>query len=328
MNDDNRPAIAVLGVTGKFGSRIVELLPKSFECVGLTHDPMPPCKSRNSYIPNVDITNSEILDKTFEKLASVGIRTLINCVGDVQVDAEEYTRGDKESRMYLLNTVGPGLLAKRCQKYAIRFIHFSTEYVFDGKYPIEKLYCEMDVPNTDLYTAPTWYGVTKALGEERVQSVDPNAVIIRFAQLQSPTAGLFVKTLRSLRHDEVITRAKDQYISPIVDATAVRALLLVEQAMHKDNFRGIIHIGGTDAFTTYKLCLKLAEIYGILDKAKEYIRPEAIADIVKSGEQKVARPLHSVLDTGKFFKMFGRDVLLSVKDGIACYHDLYPNSGI
>ncbi|MFZ5845399.1 MAG: SDR family oxidoreductase [Patescibacteria group bacterium] len=324
---DDKPKIAIAGASGRFGSRIAYLTSAVYDVVLLQHR-SPVSGRAKAIISGFDITKEAATRKIIEKLASMGVRTIVNCTGDVSVDAAEETRGSQEGEMYKVNVVGPANLAKSCRDNGVKLIHLSTEYVFDGRKPIGEKYSEEDKANTNINDAPTWYGITKAMGERQVLDTFPQgAVIIRFSQLQSPAGGLFLKTLTNLQRKLKFTRASNQMISPITDVTAVAALHQIETAMHNRNFCGIIHVSALDTHTPYHTCLMLAKAYGLFMRTKQLIKPLTLQQIVTSGEQKVLRPLNSVLDTRKFRQEFGNHLIHSVEEEIQRFYTLYPKAG-
>ena len=102
----------------------------------------------------------------FDLLSGADPRPLLDEVGPAAViNAAAYTAVDKaESEpeaAFRLNRDAPAALAQACAAARVPFVHFSTDYVFDGAKP--EPYVETDPVN------PTGvYGASKAAGEERV----------------------------------------------------------------------------------------------------------------------------------------------------------------
>lgn len=103
---------------------------------------------------DLDITNFEELSKKFEKISP---NFVINCAAYTDVD------GCESNKEVAFKTNGESLveIAKACKKYGSILIHFSTDYVFDGKK--EDGYCESDSPNPI-----NVYGESKMLGEKMI----------------------------------------------------------------------------------------------------------------------------------------------------------------
>ena len=112
---------------------------------------------------------------------------------DYCVNAAAYTQVDlaesEKDKAAAINAIGPDNLAKACNKYGVKFIHISTDFVFDGKGNTP--YKESDV------TEPlSVYGQTKLDGELNVINQHPEACIIRTSWLYSGFGNNFVKTMQ------------------------------------------------------------------------------------------------------------------------------------
>src|SRR5690606_5926641 len=106
--------------------------------------------------------------------------------------------------------------------YGKKLIHFSTDYVFDGK---EKGYCE------NASTAPlSVYGKSKEAGEKYLQKHYPEACLIRTSWLFGKEGNHFVKTMmRLLRENEKVDVVSDQWGRPTyADDLAEAALSLLD----------------------------------------------------------------------------------------------------
>jgi len=112
-----------------------------------------------------------------------GIRQLVRSIRpDVVFNTAAYNAVDRaESEpdiAFKVNAVAPGLLAEECRDLGALLIHFSTDYVFDGKKTTP--YSEEDDP------APlSVYGRSKLAGEQAVRAAKGRALIFRTAWLYS-----------------------------------------------------------------------------------------------------------------------------------------------
>ena len=125
---------------------------------------------------DVDLSNEDSLHMFLE---SVSIDLIINTTAYNKVDAAETLEGWKEAEE--LNVFIPERLAKFATSRSIPFIHFSTDYVFDGEKP--EGYVESDAPNPI-----NAYGRSKYDGELAVMRAHPDATIIRVSRLYGPAA--------------------------------------------------------------------------------------------------------------------------------------------
>ncbi len=117
---------------------------------------------------------------------------------DIIINAAAYTAVDKAEsepeRAAAVNTHGPENLALAAKQVGARLVHVSTDYVFDGSGQVP--YQESDAVN------PLGvYGQTKLAGELLVQSILPEAIILRTAWVFSEYGNNFVKTMLRLAKD-------------------------------------------------------------------------------------------------------------------------------
>ena len=96
---------------------------------------------------------------------------------------------------YLVNESGPRNIARACSATGCRFIHISTDFVFDGKSPLPYL------PN-DTPRPLGVYGDSKLQGEKAVdEETNGEALIIRTAWVYSAHGSNFVKTMLKLMRE-------------------------------------------------------------------------------------------------------------------------------
>ena len=99
---------------------------------------------------------------------------IINPAAYTKVDQAE----DEPELAFKINADAPKLMAKKAREYHIPFIHFSTDFVFDGKK--KGAYSESDSTN------PLGvYGSSKLAGEEAIQDVGGQAYIFRTSWVYS-----------------------------------------------------------------------------------------------------------------------------------------------
>lgn len=162
--------ILVTGSKGQLGNSIQKL-----------ENQFPETKFIYTDVAELDITSWEAVEAFFEE----GLFTdVINCAAYTAVDKAE----TEYDLAHLINAIGPGNLAKASQKFVCRFIHISTDYVFNGKG--FQPYVENDLANP-----PSAYGKSKLLGEEKVQQKGKGAIIIRTSWLYSEFGHNFLKTM-------------------------------------------------------------------------------------------------------------------------------------
>ncbi|MCF6188080.1 MAG: dTDP-4-dehydrorhamnose reductase [Desulfobulbaceae bacterium] len=133
-----------------------------------------------------DITDPERAKAVFAKHAP---DVLVNCAAYTAVDRCE----QDQSHCRAVNSTGPAVLARQCEKTGCRLIHISTDYVFDGKKKIPNPYTEYDL------TCPlSVYGMSKLAGEQAIAEELENHLIIRTAWLYGMGGANFLKTMLRL----------------------------------------------------------------------------------------------------------------------------------
>jgi dTDP-4-dehydrorhamnose reductase len=131
---------------------------------------------------------------------------------DVVVNAAAFTQVDdaeaSEARAFVVNAVGPAMLARACSRTGARLVQISTDYVFDGTGTTP--YAE-DAP----MRPQSAYGRTKAAGEWAVRAELPSAYVVRTAWLYGPGGGNFASTmLRLARTRDTVSVVDDQRGQP------------------------------------------------------------------------------------------------------------------
>lgn len=143
-------------------------------------------------------------DKLFNKFQKSNPDIIINFTAYTKVDEAEKNKNEAIK----INEI----LIKKIIEYTslnkIFFIHFSTDYVFDGKK--NEPYLEVDLKNPLNY-----YGVTKSNSENFILNSDTNSIIFRISGLYSNFGKNFVKTIISkIKRNDELKIVYDQISSP------------------------------------------------------------------------------------------------------------------
>lgn len=176
--------ILITGSDGQLGTELVRCLNSMEAEIG----PVPE-EYRGAAIDAVDVAALDISDA-----AAVGAwfarnryDIVINCAAVTNVDGCE----KDEAVAYAVNATGPENLARACAVQDVKLVHISTDYVFAG-----------DVPGERVETDPTGpvsaYGRTKLAGERLALAVNPQTFVCRTAWLYGYRGSNFVKTMRRL----------------------------------------------------------------------------------------------------------------------------------
>jgi dTDP-4-dehydrorhamnose reductase len=234
----------------------------------------------------LDITNQEAIDAA---MAEVLPDCVINAAAYTAVDKAEE---DPESA-HAANALAPGLLASSAAFYGARFVHISTDFVFDGR--------QSHPYATDDVTAPLGvYGLTKRVGEQATVLAHPEALIVRTAWVYSEHSGNFVQTmLRLMRERDEIRVVSDQIGTPTFATHLAQSIwsLLGKGA------KGIFHYTDAGVASWYDFAVAIQEearALGLLDRMIAVL-PIATADYPTPA----LRPAYSVLDKTKTTQLIG-----------------------
>ncbi len=218
-------------------------------------------------VEEIDITNFLKLGK---KLDEYSPALILNAVAYNAVDQCE-TDGTEFDRAMLLNARVPEFLANYAAQKNSIVVHYSTDYVFDGR--IESGYTEDAEPNP-----LSRYGMSKWEGEKRVSLEGKRYYIIRLSKLFGQPAAsatgkksFFETMLRIAAEKPAVTVVDDErscftYAPDLAQATK----LLTEDAAPF----GIYHLANTAPATWYEATRELFRITGLNTKIIP-VRPEA-----------------------------------------------------
>jgi dTDP-4-dehydrorhamnose reductase len=235
------------------------------------------------------------------------LRTVVrDARADAIVNAAVYTAVDKaESEPELatrINATAVGLLAEEAKRSDALLVHYSTDYVFDGKKA--DAYVETDP------TAPlSHYGLSKLEGEQAIRHVGTHHLIFRTSWVYAPRGRNFPRTMLNLAAGRpALTVVADQVGAPtsaelIADITAL-ALYRMAQPSGSD-LAGTYHLTAAGATSWHAYCQHLlglaAEKGWDLQAKPENVRPIATADYPTPAK----RIANSRLATDKLRAAFG-----------------------
>lgn len=209
---------------------------------------------------------------------------LINCAAYTAVDRAEQ---EKDLAMQV-NGEAVGVLAAVCKENNCRFIHISTDYVFDGTATLP--YRE------DAATNPqSVYGASKLEGEKQAFLLNSESVIIRTSWVYSEFGKNFVKTMLKLMQErQELKVVNDQTGSPTYAADLAAAILQIVAAAEWEP--GIYHYSNEGIISWYDFAVAIKEMTG----ANCQVQPISTADYPTAAK----RPAYSVLDTSKIQRIY------------------------
>lgn len=215
---------------------------------------------------------------------------------EVLINAAAYTAVDKaeadSDNAYKINRDAVGVLAAVCKEHGCKFIHISTDFVFEGNqaHPLK----EDDAVN------PTGvYGDSKLAGEELAIGNNPDTLIIRTSWVYSSFGNNFVKTiLRLCKERESLNVVFDQVGTPTYARDLAQAIIdIIQQPDWKP---GIYHYSNEGVASWYDFAVAICDIAGLKTKLgpiESYQYPTP-----------AVRPKYSVLNKKKFKDTFGIQV--------------------
>jgi dTDP-4-dehydrorhamnose reductase len=239
----------------------------------------------------VDITDFKALNDFIEDKS---IDWIVNCAAYTDVDKAE----DDPDTAYAVNAQGPQNLAKIAGERRIKFIHLSTDYVFDGNKREE--YLETDEPNP-----LSVYGKGKLKGEEYIRGLISEYYIIRVAWLFGKHGENFVYTMLQLFNDRDLVRVvSDQFGSPTYCYDL--AELIVKIIQDDEKKYGVYHFTNRGVTSWYMFA---KEIYRL---SREYKLTESDVNIVPVGTNnyptRAERPINSSMSKEKIERAFDIEI--------------------
>lgn len=205
-------------------------------------------------------------------MAAVAPDLVVNAAAYTAVDRAE----DEPGPARAVNAEGAGWLAAAAAARGVPFLHFSTDYVFDGLKGSP--YVEDDPPN------PLGvYGATKAEGERLVLAANPRSVVIRTAWVCSPHGSNFVKTmLRLAAEREELRVVADQHGAPTfaedLAAAAARLAPRLVAAPAGDAAFGLFHLCGAPHTSWHGFAQEILDQAARRGHPRPRLEPIATAD--------------------------------------------------
>jgi dTDP-4-dehydrorhamnose reductase len=254
--------ILVTGANGQVGKELRDL-----------------ARMRNDYAftflgrEDLPIENFELVRKFFDITRPTAV---INCAAYTAVDKAE----TEKDFAFQINGEAVGVLAAVCNEHNARFIHISTDYVFDGN--ANAPYRESDP------TSPVnIYGASKLFGEQEALRFNPSSVIVRTSWVYSAYGKNFVKTMMRLMKEKTeLNVVSDQVGCPTYAADLAEALLAIAVSDHF--VPGIFHFSNEGVTSWYEFAREIA----FLSASQCAVHPIPTSAFPTPAK----RPAYSVLD--------------------------------
>lgn len=174
-----------------------------------------------------------------QNLKTYGFDVIINCAAFTDVEKAE----SNPTTCFAVNADGPKTLAESCKKTNTTLVHFSTDYVFDGKKG--SAYREDDVTNPI-----NIYGQSKLQGEKHVRSEGCPFFIFRISWLfGGKNTGFLSKVRQWMRKTPLLRITDDEFSNPTYCHHVPEAVFTV---IRQANTRSIFHLANQGCCSRYE----------------------------------------------------------------------------
>lgn len=224
---------------------------------------------------------------------------VVNAAGYTAVDAAE---SDAEA-CRRLNAELPEILAECCKSTSALLVHFSSDYVFDGKKRTPYL-------ETDDARPLSTYGASKLAGDRAVESSGAPHLIFRTSWVYASRGRNFVRTmLRLSRERDTLSIVNDQVGAPTSAPAIASAVSQVVRSLAASDLRGaseeasgLYNLTASGSTTWYEFALAiLAADRRRSEQIVREVRPIATSEYPTPAR----RPAYSVLDNTQLERRFG-----------------------
>lgn len=280
--------VLVFGGNGQVGQELLRALMPLGEVVATTRSGQLP---DGSACEVADFNQPDSLATLLDRLQP---SVVVNAAAYTAVDRAEQER----EAAFAANAVTPGVIARWCAAHDVPFVHYSTDYVFDGR--------STTPYGEDEPTAPLGvYGTSKRDGEDAVRAAGGRHLIFRTAWVYASHGANFLRTmLRAGAERDALRVVADQFGTPTPAALIADVTALALQ--HPGQLSGTWHLtaGGQTSWHGFaKAIFAEASAAGVLNKVPQV---EAIASSEYPTPAK--RPAWSVLDNRKLQHDFGLEL--------------------
>ncbi len=203
--------------------------------------------------PDIDLADPKRFLRLFE-----------DCQPDLLVNATAYTAVDQaESQPELaaaINATAPGIMAEATQRKGAAFIHYSTDYVFDGRKGTPYVETERPEPlNT--------YGRTKLAGEQAVRQVGGAYLILRTSWVYSLRRDSFIRKVLGWAHTQDSLRLVTDQVSGPTWARVLAEITSQLISLGRDDikgwfsqYQGVYHLAGSGYCSRYEWGQQILEL--------------------------------------------------------------------
>ncbi|MCQ2030425.1 dTDP-4-dehydrorhamnose reductase [Stutzerimonas zhaodongensis] len=214
---------------------------------------------------------------------------------DLIINAAAYTAVDvaqgERDRAFAVNAIGPGVLAEEAALLGVPLIHYSTDYVFNGRKA--EPYGEDDQP------APlSVYGESKLAGEQAIQAVGGEHLVLRTSWVYSTHGHNFLLTMqRLLQERDSLSVVEDEIGAPTWAGTLAMVTADMVRKWRSGNGgpSGLYHLTASGETSWYGFASAIAEHLQRQGLLRAKIEPIRSADYPTAAQ----RPLNSRLSCAR-----------------------------
>lgn len=242
--------------------------------------------------PEIDLTDGNSIQKWVRETSPA---VVINAAAYTAVDKAE----SEPERCHLINGIAPGILAEEAKKSKALMVHYSTDYVFDGRKG--RPYVEQDAPS------PLGaYGRSKLAGDVAVQQVGVPHLIFRLCWVYGARGQNFLLTMMRLaREREKLRVVQDQVGCPtwsrmIAETTALALKQVLKTADHGVEY-GVYHLAASGQTSWHGFAQAIIGVMPQEGKKCTTVEPITTAEYPLPAK----RPAFSVLSCEKLHRSFG-----------------------
>ncbi|AFM35414.1 MULTISPECIES: dTDP-4-dehydrorhamnose reductase [Stutzerimonas stutzeri subgroup] len=238
----------------------------------------------------LDLSDS---DQVREQVRLLRPDLIINAAAYTAVDPAESHR----ELAFAVNARGPQVLAEEAARLGVPLIHYSTDYVFDGRKG--EPYCEADVPQP-----LSVYGASKLAGEQAIQAVGGEYLILRTSWVYSQHGKNFLLTMqRLLQERDALSVVSDEIGTPTWAATIARttAEMVRKRSAGEAGPSGLYHLTASGETSWYGFACSIAEQLRQQGRLRAEITPILSKDYPTAAQ----RPLNSRLNCARLQQDWG-----------------------
>lgn len=216
---------------------------------------------------------------------------VINAAAYTKVDDAEIERDAAQA----INVQGPSEIAEWCANNRALLVHYSSDYVFDGR-------PGMPWKETDDRKPINYYGVTKMEGEDRITAVLDNFLIFRISWIFSPHGQNFFRTILGLAQERELLKVVNDQIGTPSSAYDIAAATYRALESYTQDKSGIYHLRNEGFATWHEFAeqiVKRASARGLPVRCRQVLG-------IPSSEfpSRATRPINSKMMTDKFQQTF------------------------